>query len=210
MEMSFCPNCNAEISSAAVECDQCGAVFGAGSSWKPGDTATPDSGTARKVLGFLGTLIVAASVGAQAILIYLLIQHHQPYGALPSESHAFAGMGIMMLSVAAMWVVIPGTLISLVRTVGAFIGLTTGKNAGFRFAVNLPVTLLPLVFFWTLLWSDKPAPAPAPKPAASVQEQRVAGRAWAIDEGISSEEGCNKGTPGFSEGCKSHVRQGTR
>ena len=210
MEMSSCPNCNAEISSTAVECNQCGAVFGEGSSWKPGDTATPDSGTARKVLGILGTLIVVASVGAQAILIYLLIHDRLPYGASPSESHAFAGMGIMMLFVAAMWVVIPGTLISLVRTVWAFIGLTTGKNSGFRFAINLPVTLLPLLLYWTLQWSDKPAPAPAPKPAASVQEQRTAGRAWAIDEGISSEAECNKGTPDFSEGCKSHVRQGTR
>jgi hypothetical protein len=104
-----------------------------------------DSGAERKGAGLPGTLVVLASVAAQAILIVLFIQRHRPYGLPSGESHAFAGMGLLALSFAALWVIVPGTLISLWRAVSALIALIKGQNAGVRLVFNLLISLLPSV-----------------------------------------------------------------
>ena len=157
----------------------------------------------RGVLHWIGTIIVVAAVLAEIALMAMFVDHgRMPHG----ERRAFGGMGLIMLFGAALWVIVPGTLIAWVRAVLAAIALRAGEPAGVRLAFYLIAGLMPALMWWTLVQSGRPPKAPAPKPTSAV-EQRTAGRAWAIDAGITSEAACNAGTPDFVDGCRSYVRQ---
>ncbi|MGZ5662400.1 MAG: WD40 repeat domain-containing protein, partial [Usitatibacter sp.] len=140
--------------------------------------------------------MLLAGIAAQLLLIHLLaIDHFEP----PSESHAFAGMGIIMLIAASLWVVVPGTLIALFRAAAAALRWRKEgamlATASYSFA-----TLLPLVLWGVIVWNGtKPDPPGASRTAlqrvydkrpdgptpVTLEGERIARRLSAIEEGSS-------------------------
>lgn len=162
--------------------------------------------------------MLLAGIAAQLMLIHLLAKDHfEP----PSESHAFAGMGIIMLIAASLWVVVPGTLVALFRAVAAALRWRKGgamlATAFYSFA-----TLLPLVVWGVIVWSDTPPDPPGvsrtalqraydkrpdgPTPVTP-ESERIAGRLSAIEEAITSESGCRRGSIAFRRGCEEQARR---
>jgi hypothetical protein len=103
------------------------------------------------VKGFL-IVIVLHSVVIQAGLISILVEYHNmPHG----ESRGFAGMGILALWFASLYVVVPGTIISLGGMIVAFARQTKGENAVLPLGFYSFSTALPLFVYWVVQWSDK-------------------------------------------------------
>ena len=68
--MAYCPSCAADLAPDATRCESCGAVFGAGSDWKPlAERPAPDppSAAGRVASIVVKIVLVLASVTALAL-----------------------------------------------------------------------------------------------------------------------------------------------
>jgi hypothetical protein len=103
------------------------------------------------VKGFL-IAIVLFSVVIQAGLISLLVEYKNMHHG---ESRGFAGMGILAFLFASLYVIVPGTIISLGGMIAAFARQTKGENAVLPLVFYSFSTVLPLFVYWLVQWSDK-------------------------------------------------------
>lgn len=77
--MTFCPNCNAELSLDAQACSKCGATFGSASAWKPTETIARSEPEYRPwKLTFLGLFVLADAI---------FVGVHQALGVMPLPSN---------------------------------------------------------------------------------------------------------------------------
>ena len=157
------------------------------------------------------TLIELASVVIVALLLPEVLHHRS---GVPSEQHAWNGMGIMVMLVLASRVVIPGTLIALVRGVRA-VSRWRQCDGSIRTALShggvLALTALMLLLLALPERPRDPQTAAARSNTGAGSDRApnpdVAGYIWAVDNGVASEAECRGETPEFVAGCRRALRE---
>ncbi|MFO1321094.1 MAG: hypothetical protein U1F52_15890 [Burkholderiales bacterium] len=160
----------------------------------------------RPRLKWLSILAMVAAVPVQAFLIHL-IRDYARMGH--GEPRGMAGMGLTMLLLAALFVIVPGTVAALYRLVRAIRLQRDEGDAQAAIAVSAAVALLPVVVWIRLVQADSPSSATSAPATNTPQDDTVAGYAWASDNGIEDPAARSTGTPAFHEGCRRYVVRAT-
>ncbi len=169
------------------------------------------NGGLARFVAVAATLVELATVVIVALLLPQVLHHRN---GEPSEQHAWSGMGIVAMLFLASRVVIPGTLIALVRGSRAFNRWRHGVGSiGTALSHGAVLALTALV----LLLLALPARPRDPQTAAArsnigagsdrAPSPDVAGYVWAIDNGVGSEAECRGDTPEFVAGCRRAIRE---
>jgi len=173
------------------------------------------------LLSLAGYLLELTSMFVQVFLIDMALRVE---GMPPTEGKGWSTMGLAMLIYASFFLVVPATLVAMVRASAALDRFRTRSSLA-SLAFHASATLLPFASYPVMLYERPPAPkAAVPKAEAppSARERspdpskwlatqggsRTSGAEWAINNGISREEDCKKGRPphAFVEGCQAQAR----
>jgi hypothetical protein len=174
----------------------------------PSDAEAPRS----RWLHWIAWLFVAASVAVQLFLLSQVwdYRHDDPNCG---ERCAMAGMGIVALLTASVWVILPGLSAALwLLAVAVRRHRTSGGQLGRLLVLGCALALTAVLVTQVALADHKiarPAPVhaePRMDSATQFRNDEVAGYSWASDGGITSEADCTTGSPAFREGCRKFAR----
>jgi hypothetical protein len=176
--------------------------------------AARSNGGWREVARGIAVLVELIGVGAQGVMIYLLLdaRHHAGCG----EQCAMAAMGLVALLSAVAPLTLLATVIALVLLVRARRAYRMESATRWAMAPHAIIAAMPIALFAALNASGRPLPDDPP-PARFVQapmtdrDQYVAGAAFANDNGIDTTARCTALPPSTSkayvDGCLNTVRR---
>jgi hypothetical protein len=101
------------------------------------------------LLSAAGDLVVLAGAIAQLVLIVVVLDYHHAY-----PQGGMAGMGIVGMILLSLFLVVPATLIAVVKDVYAIGRYRRGARAGKAIVLYTIGALLPLVLFLVIQWTD--------------------------------------------------------
>jgi hypothetical protein len=158
----------------------------------------------------LTTLLMTASAIVQGLLIGQFLR----YAAIPhSEQRGWLGMGLMVMTIGALFVIVPGTVAAIYRFALALRRYRHGEDAKLSIALNGLVMLMPVAVILVLRSADAPrepaadrSPPTPPAPAADLpKDESAAGFHWANTKWIDDPEACSSGSMSFREGCRHYA-----
>lgn len=157
---------------------------------------------------FLGAIVVLFEIlgaAAQLILMWLFIDHRKHMGC--GEQCAYAAMGLMVMLLASMFVVVPGTLGAVYNAWKAAVRRRNGEDNPVSLAFHATVALMPILLVTSVVLASRPLP-PAEEAgkkateASSPQDRYLSGIDWAQNQGVTSPDECKSTDAEFLRGCK--------
>jgi hypothetical protein len=157
---------------------------------------------------FLGAIVVLFELlgtAAQAILMWLFIDHRKHMGC--GEQCAYAAMGLMVMLVASMFVVVPGTLGAVYNVWKAAVRRRNGEDSMASLAFHAMVALMPILLVAFVVLASRPLPIAEETgrkttEVRSPQDRYLSGIEWAQNEGVTSPDECKSTDAEFLRGCR--------
>jgi hypothetical protein len=173
-------------------------------------SATPPDDTRPRVPRphWIAWLFVVASVAVQLFLLSLAwdYRHNDPNCG---EKCAWAGMGLVALFSASLWVVLPGLAATLWLLASALDRRRRDGGQSASLAMLGGTLALSALLVVQVALSDRKIARATPVPAEPVldaaarrRNDEVAGYSWASDNGIMRESDCARGNADFRNGCR--------